>query len=453
MLRGFQRILSFDGHRVETTSDSTRVPDLLHQHSPDVVVTDLRMPDLDGMGVLRAAMDHDESVPVIVITAYGTIESAVEAVKAGAFDYLTKPVERAHLTDCVRRAAAHRRARQSEAPQRIDLDAAHCQGIVAQSEAMDRVRHLLERVARTDANVLFVGESGTGKEVAARCLHAASHRRDKPFVPIDCASLPETLLESELFGHERGAFTGAVSLKPGIFELANGGTVLLDEIGEMSLALQAKLLRTVQERCFRRVGGREEIHVDVRILSATNRDLAIGCDEGRFRQDLYFRLNVLTVPLPPLRERGGDVPILARHFFEVHRRRVEKSLEDIDPSAMACLEAHTWPGNVRELQNVIERATVLSDGPLISTADLPPEIGGNGGSAAQSTLERKSETEFHSAKQQIIDSFEKDYLVDILRNHSGNVSRAAQSAGINRRTLYRLIDKFEIDVPALRTSD
>ncbi|MBN1475526.1 sigma-54-dependent Fis family transcriptional regulator [Candidatus Sumerlaeota bacterium] len=447
MLAGFRRILSFEGHRVVTSTHPEHIVDLLAEHQPDVVLTDLKMPRLDGMGVLRASMEHDDRTPVIIITAYGTIESAVEAVKAGAFDYLTKPVERTQLTDCIRRALAHRDAQPERGESGAGGEPRGCETLVGESDAIREVVRLLHRVARTDANVLFTGESGTGKEVAARCLHGASHRRSKPFVPIDCVSLPETLLESELFGHERGAFTGAVGLKPGIFELADGGTVLLDEIGEMSLGLQAKLLRVVQERCFRRIGGREEIHVDVRILSATNRELTAACDEGRFRQDLFFRLNVLTVDMPPLRERYGDVPMLANHFFESLRRRVDKRLRGISPEAMSALEAHTWPGNVRELQNVIERAVVLTDGPLITLEDLPEALQHLPPPGAADEGEGHG---FHRAKRQLIDHFERDYLVDLLREHGGNVSRSAQSAGINRRTLYRLIEKFGIDVTALR---
>lgn len=454
MLDGFQRILRVAGHSVVTSSSPEQIEDLLKEHHPDAVLTDLRMPGLDGMGVLKAVMEHDRRIPVMILTAYGTIENAVDAVKVGAFDYLTKPIGKDALIGSVRRALAHHETHQSasQTPEEEGVHF-HCDGLVGESEAMKDVVRLLRKVARTDASVLITGDSGTGKEVAARCLHASSHRRSQPFIPIDCASLPESLLESELFGHEKGSFTGAIAQKPGVFELASGGTVLLDEIGEMGLPLQAKLLRVVQERCFRRIGGRSEIHVDVRILSATNRDLTKTCDEGGFRSDLFFRLNVITVDLPPLRNRDGDVPRLAQHFFERFMRSTDKRLDTFSREAMACLEAFTWPGNVRQLQNVVERAVVLSDGPMITPDDLPAEIRGSSPATtvvSSSPPSVMNGARFHQAKHELVDNFEREYLVEVLQRSGGNVSQAAAEAGINRRTLYRLIEKFSIDIANIR---
>jgi DNA-binding NtrC family response regulator len=454
MLEGFRRILQVAGHEVEISAEPERIVDLLRAHQPDVVITDLRMPGLDGVGVLEKSLALDPRVPVVVLTAYGTIESAVDAIKRGAFDYLTKPVGRDALLDTLRRALAHlERHRETEHdPESGDIQFS-CDNLVGRSAAMRDVMRLMGKVARTDANVLITGESGTGKEVAARCLHAASHRQAQPFIPIDCASLPETLLESELFGHERGAFTGAVGLKPGVFELADGGTVLLDEIGEMSMSLQSKLLRVVQERCFRRIGGREEVRVDVRILAATNRNLEAISERGEFRQDLFFRLNVITVELPPLRDRHGDIPVLAEHFLRQFNKSSGKRLDGFSPEALRCLERHSWPGNVRELMNTIERAVVLTDGPLITQGDLPPALSGNGDDQPMATAPRPSmasAADFHAAKRQVVSEFERDFLVETLRRHGGNISRAAVDAGMNRRTLYRLIEKFEIDLDSLR---
>jgi two-component system response regulator AtoC len=428
----------------------------LAELAPDIVVTDLRMPVLDGMGVLQATMDHDSKIPVLILTAHGTIESAVEAVKRGAFDYLTKPIGREDLVDAIRRANLHCRAvsapRETGAEPEPD-DLFRREGLICQSLAMQEVVNLMRKISRTDANVLITGDSGTGKEVAARCLHASSHRRRQPFIPIDCASLPETLLESELFGHEKGAFTGAASRKPGMFELADGGTVLLDEIGEMSLPLQAKMLRVIQERRFRRIGGRDEIRVDVRILSATNRDLSELSDQGRFRQDLVFRLDVISLHLPPLSTRQGDIPLLANHFFDRFMRTTQKPLRGFFPEAMAALESHPWPGNVRELQNVVERAIVMAEGEQIMLADLPFEIGGVEPSAQSAAPAPVSPKDFHQAKHHLVADFERDFLVGVLRRSGGNISRAAHEAGINRRTLYRLIDKFQIDLSKVRQPD
>ncbi|MBN1475530.1 sigma-54-dependent Fis family transcriptional regulator [Candidatus Sumerlaeota bacterium] len=453
MLSGLARILSLTGHRVATSSRPEQIRQLLDEHAPDVVLTDLRMPGLDGLGVLRATVEHAPDIPVIVLTAYGSVDSAVQLLKEGAFDYLTKPVGRDRLIEAVERALVqHEVQRDFNADPEAQREKLGCAGLVGHSEALRHTVALLRKVARTDANVVITGESGTGKEVVARCLHSVSHRTSKPFIPVDCASLPETLLESELFGHERGAFTGAIAQRPGVFELADGGTLLLDEIGEMSLSLQAKLLRVAQEQCFRRVGGREEIGVNVRILSATNRDLARACEEGIFRQDLYYRLSVITVPLPPLRDRQGDIRILAHHFLESFMRTADKRIEGFTPEAVACLESHRWPGNVRELQNVIERATVLSDGLLITPDDLPDEIAHRSGVSPPS-MGLDSVSSFHAAKRDVVQRFERDYLVEQLRRAHGNVSRAARDAGMNRRTLYRLIEKFDIDVEAIRLGE
>jgi two-component system response regulator AtoC len=306
---------------------------------------------------------------------------------------------------------------------------------------MEAVLELVRRAARADANILIQGESGTGKELIGRAIHAQSARAAQVFVPVDCAALPDTLLESELFGHERGAFTGADRAKPGMIEVADRGTLLLDEIGELPVTLQSKLLRALQERQIRRVGGTRFLDVDVRLVAATNRDLAELVRKGEFRDDLFYRVNVITIVLPPLRERTGDVALLAHHFLRRYGRNRQQPLEGIDPDALALLEAHAWPGNVRELQNVIERVAALADGPTVRARDLPDRLRG---SARPAPAVNVKGLPFAKAREAWLQRFAEVYLRDLLRRHRGNVSQAAQSAGVDRKTLYRLLTKHGI---------
>jgi two-component system NtrC family response regulator len=367
MCRSLKIMLGEEGrYQIETATDSRRALGMIGPEL-DLVITDLSMPGPDGLEILRRAKEVGEEIQVVIMTAYSTVESAVEAMKLGALDYLIKPfsndellltVEKAVKLNDLRRENRNLRARLREVTRVHDL--------IGQSEAMRQVFFMVERAAESDATVLVTGESGTGKELVARAIHFTGNRKKGPFVAVNCAALTETLLESELFGHERGAFTGAIRTKTGRMEQAHGGTLFLDEVGEMSQALQTKLLRALEERACVRVGGTEPIRVDVRFVGATNRDLELAIAEGRFREDLYYRLNVIAIRVPPLRERPADIPVLAEYFIEESGGRRQLSAE-----ALEALTRHSFPGNVRELQNVIQRAVILCDGDVIQPADLP----------------------------------------------------------------------------------
>jgi two-component system response regulator FlrC len=410
-----ERILSDAGHEVVAVEDGLAA--IARLKGPfDVVITDIRMPGADGIQVLAHARRRQPDLPVVVLTAFGSIPGAVDAMRLGAFDYLAKPLpDPQTLRDVVARALEGRPA----GPSRV---------VVAEDPAMQKVVETARRVAQADSSVLLLGESGTGKEVIARLIHDASPRHEGPFVAVNCAALAETLLESELFGHEKGAFTGAQSRHEGQFEQADGGTLMLDEVGEMSPALQAKLLRVLQERSFQRVGGEAMISVDVRVVAATNRDLDQMVKEGRFREDLYYRLAVLPIQIPPLRERPKDVIPLAEHFVQLlGRGRAERSRPELTPDARKALMAHDWPGNVRELQNVLERSLVLSGGGAVNAADLGlgertrSEAGGEGGTLKD--MERRA-------------------IQEALAAEDGNRRRAAKRLGIALRTLQYKIKEY-----------
>ncbi|MBI3455236.1 MAG: sigma-54-dependent Fis family transcriptional regulator [Candidatus Rokubacteria bacterium] len=443
VVSNWARVLERDGYLCVTATQGERALGLLEAESPDVVLTDLQMPRVDGMAILTRALELDPDIVVVVITGHGTIQSAVEAMRAGAFDYLLKPLpSNDALRLVVERGVAkrhlveeNRRLRESLSPQ-VGFDK-----LVGESPAMLAVFDLVRKAARSEANILIQGESGTGKELIARAIHANSPRAAEVFVPVDCAALPENLLESELFGHERGAFTGADRAKPGMFEVADRGTLFLDEVGELPLGLQAKLLRALQEREIRRVGGTKLIPVDVRLVSATNRDLAESVRKREFREELFYRVNVIAITLPPLRERQGDVALLAYRFLGRYGRNREQPLEGIDADALAVLEANAWPGNIRELQNVIERACALADGPTLQLRDLPEHIRGRGRPAP--ALSGK-ELPLREAREAWLRVFTEEYLTDLLRRHGGNISQAAKTAGVDRKTLHRLLAKHGI---------
>ena len=354
--------LEAHGHAVLEARDEPEAIRELRQTRPVVVLTDLKLPVGDGFGVLRAAKELDPDLPVVVMTAYGSIQDAVAAMREGAMDFLAKPVEPDHLLLMVERAIAQRRMLTEYIVLKEELaERRGAPRIIGEDGKLRQVSQQLHRAAATDATVLLEGESGTGKELFARALHALSPRADGPFVAINCAAIPESLLESELFGYEKGAFTGAAQRKPGRFELAHRGTLFLDEIGDLPLALQAKILRALEEKQFERVGGTQSLHVDSRVVAATNRNLKQRVSERQFREDLYFRLSVFPIQIPPLRERGDDVLILARHFVDKFCKDLNKNLLMLSPTALADLKAYPWPGNVRELQNCIERAVILAD--------------------------------------------------------------------------------------------
>ena len=451
MVDNCARILRRAGHRCLTATDPHRALALLESEHPDLLLTDLKMPEIDGLALLHRARELDPALPVVVITAFATIESAVAAIKEGAFDYLPKNFSVDQLTLVVERALRQRRLALENRNLREQLQTTlGLDNIIGRSPAMAQVFELLKKAARSEANILVLGESGTGKELIARAVHANSPRAAQAFVPVDCASLPENLLESELFGHEKGAFTGAVRTKPGLMETASGGTLFLDEIGDLPVSLQVKLLRSLQERQIRRVGGTALIDVDVRVVSATNRDLRESVAKGQFREELYYRVNVIEIRLPPLRERAGDVRLLAQAFL---KRYGQARVLAYDDAAIAALEAYAWPGNVRELQNVVERACALAEGDLVTVRDLPDHVrvGARRADtpAAASTpgeapLAGTTDLGLKEAKERWMAVLEASYLRQLLERHQGNISAAAKAAGIDRKTFHRLIGKHHI---------
>jgi len=440
MLENCSRIIGRLGYECVTLDDSTEADSVIERELPFVILTDFSMPGRNGLDVLKLAHEIDPDIAVLLISGYATIPNVVEAMKEGAFDYLSKPFSAEQLKVAVQRAIKHRAL--SEENRYLRTQLAMSKGfdnMVGTSPAMRKVFDTIRKVSATDVGILIYGESGTGKELVARSIHANSRRSESTFVPVDCASLPENLLESELFGHEKGSFTGADETRPGLFEFANGGTFFLDEIGEMGINLQAKLLRVLQERQFRRIGGRKMIDVDVRVIAATNRNLDEAIVKGQFREDLYYRLNVVNIKLPPLRERGGDTAMLADHFLQQASPPAGEGPLGISVDAMRMLEVYDWPGNVRELQNVISRAVALCSGDTITPADLPDRLRGQAGVRPPSASDGMS---FKEAKKEWLASFEKEYLADLLKRNDNNISRAAKEAGIDRKTIHRLINKY-----------
>ena len=453
MVENCARILKRIGYQCLTATDPQRALALVETERPDLLLTDLKMPGMDGIELLRRSREIDSALPVILITAFASIESAVAAIKDGAFDYLPKNFSVDQLRVAVERGLRQRDLQVENRNLREQLQGTlGFENLIGRSPAMMKVFELVRKAARSEANILVLGESGTGKELIARAIHANSPRAAQAFVPVDCASLPEPLLESELFGHEKGAFTGAVKSKRGLMEVADRGTLFLDEIGELPLPLQAKLLRVLQERQLRHVGGTAQIDVDVRVVSATNRDLRETAAKGQFREELYYRINVIAIRLPPLRDRAGDVRLLAHTFL---KRYGQERVTGLDEAVAEALDRYPRPGNVRELQNVIERACALADGPKVTVKDLPehvlhtgarpaaPEAGVLGagptpepGSGADLTLK--------AAKEQWLQVLEVSYLRDLLARHDGNVSSAAKAAGIDRKTFHRLINKYDL---------
>jgi DNA-binding NtrC family response regulator len=429
--RRFQR----RGYDVAHTGSPSEALTMAEQKHFDVAILDIAMPEMDGIQLLERLRQIDPDTQAIMLTGQGTIETAIRAMKLGAYDYLTKPCELAELEVQVERA--YEKGQLARENQRLKT-ALRRSGpptqIIGNSSAIRQVLHMVEKVAASDSSVLIQGESGTGKELVARALHAGSPRADKPLVVINCAALQETLLESELFGHEKGAFTSAVAVKQGLFEVADGGTLFIDEIGEMAGGLQAKLLRVLEDGRFRRVGSTKELKTDVRIIAATNKDLAKEVAANRFRDDLYFRLNVITVPIPALRERSEDIPLLVNYFLSQGAR----GPRSIDVDAMASLAAYHWPGNVRELANVIERAKILADGPNITLRDLPVGI------IQPTSTVRTSEPAVARVNGSNLEDLERKHIQRVLEAEAWNKARAARALGISRRRLYRLLAKLSL---------
>jgi two-component system response regulator HydG len=425
MLKVMQRHLAGDGYTVTSVDTGPEAIAALTREPYDVVLTDLVMTDLDGLAVLREARRLRPGARVILMTAFTSVETAIAAMREGAYDYLSKPFKMAEVSLAVRRALEDRRLREENRRLRDEVGRRYAvTGLLGRSPAMEPVFAKLAAVAASDAAVLLIGESGTGKELAARAIHWNGVRRDGPFVAINCAAIPDALLESELFGHERGAFTGAQRKRRGLFAEANGGTLFLDEIADMSLALQAKLLRALQEKTVRALGGNAELSLDLRVVSATNRDLVTRVRQGAFREDLYYRLHVIDIRLPSLRERPDDIPLLAQHFLERAAETLGRRFDGFADEAMAWLVKHPWPGNVRQLENIVERAATLAAGPWITRADVGPDI------VAFSPCGPPRRPTLHDV--------ERLYIDQVLAETKGDKNAAARILGVSVRTLQRL---------------
>jgi len=441
MCAALRKLLGLEGYAVETFVDPEQALEHVRRAHPDIVLADLMMPTLNGMEVLRRVRSNDPSILVIMITAHGTIDNAIQAVKEGAFHYITKPFNTNELLLTIRKALDHRRlvAENVRLAEQLSRAAGACE-LIGESAAVRQIRQMIERVAATDSAVLVTGESGTGKELVARAIHHRGRRRDQHFVAINCASIPDTLLESELFGHEKGAFTGADRMKIGLFELAHQGTLFLDEIGELPLSLQAKLLRALERHEIQRIGGLRSISVDIRLIASTNRNLERQVDGGKFRRDLFFRLNVVHIKTPPLRELTDDVPALVRHILRRLAVQLEKPDLSIDDEAVERLKSYWWPGNVRELENVLERTVVLLEGSRIGAHNLPPDLGATG-DLRRTTPPPIIWQPFRDAREQ----FERDYFERLLAASGGNVTDAAHRSGISRRHFYEKINDLGLD--------
>jgi nitrogen regulation protein NR(I) len=443
-----QAMLERAGFEAVALSESTAAMEAVTDEEFDVVITDLYMPGPGGMEVLEHCHKTRPQMPVVVITAYGTVESAVAALKRGAFDFITKPFDQTELLNTVRKAVATHRQREKEpveilpadGPSAAPADAAganRISSIIGSSPQMQDVFKVISKIAGSPSTVLVWGESGTGKELVAFETHRLSPRADKPFVKINCAAIPATLIESELFGYERGAFTGAVTSKPGRFELAHEGTLFLDEVAEMPLEMQVKLLRVLQEQEFERVGGVNTIRVDVRIITATNRDLEAEVKAGRFREDLYYRLNVVPIRLPALRDRREDIDLLVKYFLQRFNEKLKRNVTRIHPSCLDALRQYSWPGNIRQLENALERMMLMSDGNELTVVDLPEEIAAAvPGLAAARTDEASAEgASFKEIVRRQTQNVERGLIEKALEETGGNVTRAAEKLGLSRKGL------------------
>ena len=439
--------LQREGYEVQVAVDGEEALAALDRDGADVIVTDLVMPKMDGLSLLRQVVSRHPDIPVIVVTAHGRIDSAVEAMKAGAFDFVAKPFEHAELKAIIAKAARQsdynsRNVIPDDAPRGEDRRYTE---IIGKGARMAEIAGIIAKVKDAPSTVLIQGESGTGKELVATALHETSSRRDRPFIRINCAAIPRELVEAELFGFEKGAFTGAVQSKPGRFELADGGTLFLDEIGEIPIEMQVKLLRAIQESEFERVGGVKTTKVEVRLIAATSRDLTKEIAQGRFREDLFYRLNVVPIFLPPLRERRDDIPLLVEHFRQKYNARLKKSVEKVEDDALLSLAAYSWPGNIRELENVLERTILFSESPTIRAADLPASLRqSSAASPAAAGLPAQSAGPgpLKEIVKEQVQAIERDLIVRGLEVTGGNVTRTAKLLKISRKSLQMKMKEF-----------
>jgi two-component system, NtrC family, response regulator AtoC len=434
-------MLRKEGYEVATAENGEQALLEFQKNGADVVVTDLVMPGLGGLELLKSVSSTRPDVPVIIITAHGTVDSAVEAIKRGAFDYITKPFEQSEIQAVVAKAVRTQEANAGRGP----TEGRPRANIIGDSAQLQELFRVIDKVADTPSTVLITGESGTGKELVAMALHDGSSRREKPLIKINCAAIPKDLIESELFGYERGAFTGAVTSKPGRFELADGGTLFLDEIGEVPAEMQVKLLRVLQENEFERVGGIKTTKVDVRLIAATNRDLNEEIELGRFRKDLFYRLNVVPVHLAPLRERSQDIPALCAHFLTKYNKRLNKKIEGISQEALTQLQHYSWPGNIRELENLMERVLLFAEGTHVTLSDLPSPVRGSPSSPSltpSGTAPKPGEAALKDVVRQKQAEIEKVFIVQALEKTLGNVTHAAKLLQISRKSLQSKMKEF-----------
>lgn len=424
LARLLERVLSKEGHMVMVANDGTEAKALLEANPVDVVLTDIKLPDINGIDLLRHIKMNDSDIEVVIMTAYSTVDTAINALKLGARDYIRKPFDLQEVVEVMRKVSYHLI---QEAPITDDFN----NMLVTNSPKMKDLTKLIHKVANSNANIYIHGETGVGKELVAHAIHEFSDRQGKPFIKVNCSALPETLLESELFGYEKGAFTGAFNRKLGRFELANGGTIFLDEIGDISPLIQLKLLRVIQEKELERLGGTQTIALDVRIITATNKSLEVLVQNGQFREDLYYRLNVIPVLVPPLRERREDMQVLIQNFIKISSELYHMPYKSIEDKALECLLTYRWPGNVRELENIIERLLLISEGNVINRSDLPPYF-----------LDLEPVTV--DALDQLLDDAEEKVIRKALIESEGNITRAAEFLGISRRSLHRKINKYNL---------
>ena len=436
MLRGCQKFLETAGYTVVIADSGKAGIALFETENPDLVIVDLKMPGMDGMAVLESIMARDQEAIVIVFTGYGTIESAVKAIRAGAFDFVRKPFDPDAFLIVIERALKLRCVRMENSALKQMLDTRfRFENIIGNSEAITQVFDLMRKISDIDANVLITGESGTGKELVAQCIHANSKRSHKPFVPLNCGGLPEPLIESEIFGHTKGAFTDAKQNRVGLIEHAKGGTFFLDEIGELPMPLQVKFLRVLEDHKIRRLGSNQEIEIDIRLISATNQNIEALIEAGKFREDLFYRLNTFEIHLPPLRDRQGDIQLLVLHFLNDFAETSEKVVQGISAEAMDVLCEYTWPGNVRELMHVMERAVALSEEGREITPDLfPKPIGGSLGIETQTKGHLKAR----------VAEFEKQMIQDVLKKHAGNITQTAEELGLTRDGLIKKMARLKM---------
>ena len=443
ILKDISEIIEQLGYSCVVAYNGLEAVQVVKQEDPDIVLTAQNMPVGDGFAVLDATMSREIKIPVIFFTSNGTIEKAVEAMKKGAFNYLESPFSPEKLQEVLKKTLAETRLQRKNDFIKVEMKKNRYSGdLVFRNSLMKQIMNNILKLAQSDANVMVIGESGTGKELVARSVHKFSRRKSQPFIPLDCGALPASLLESELFGFEKGSFTGAGQMKTGIIELASEGTLFLDEITELDIHLQAKLLRVIQEHKFRRIGGKKMIDVNFRVISATNRDPEIAVSSGRLREDLFYRLNVVPIFLPPLRERTEDIPLLVHHFIDKYNPSSSQPVKGISEDALACLGKYPWPGNVRELENTIQRIISLIDHDFIQIEDVPEKI--------------KSYSDAHLIGAEMIHSYKKfknekilqfgrQYLIEMLKENRGNISQISRSSGLSRTTLYRMLKKYNIN--------